>query len=124
MSQTFAATPLSSRKASSFAGRQSDGHASLRKRTTDKVFQPSESSGAGADDALAVGLPSGAIQIAHRRTFARDPDDRLPDVGLNERSGPRRRPFVAVRPSVCRDAKSFNGIIKVLSVIGDRFWSR
>lgn len=106
------------------AGLQCDGHAFRRERPTDEVLQSGEGCLAGAEDAPFIGLPSGVIQVAYRRAFPRDLDDRLADAGLGERDEPPRGPGAAIWSSAFGGAKSFNGFIKVLSVTGDRFSCR
>ena len=53
------------------------------------------------------------FQVAYRRVFRSDFDDRLANVGLGERDEPRQRSGAAIRSSVFGGAKSFNGFIKV-----------
>ena len=117
-------SPLLGCELEDFARLQRDRYASRRQRTADEIFQSGEGYGAGAEDAPFVGLPSGVIQVAHRRAFSRDLHDRLADVGLGERDEPRRRSGAAIWSSAFGGAKSFNGLIKVLSVTGDRFSCR
>ncbi len=114
-------TPPAGVAADKCTGLQCDGHAFRRERPTDEILQPVEGGTASAEDAPFVGLPSGVIQVAYRRAFPRDLDDRLADVGPGERDELRRRPDAAIWSSAFGGAKSFNGFIKVLSVTGDRF---